>query len=126
MKILVDMNLSPDWCSLLGDHGMEAMHWSRVGDPQAPDTDILWWAENRGYIILTHDLDFGAILAASSGTAPSVVLLRMDDVIPATAGALVASILVEHKQLLINGALLCIEPATQSNSSAATAQKLSG
>jgi len=33
MKIVVDMNLSPRLCSLLRSAGLEATHWSSVGDP---------------------------------------------------------------------------------------------
>jgi predicted nuclease of predicted toxin-antitoxin system len=32
MKLLVDMNLSPDWVPLLATHGWEVRHWRR----QAP------------------------------------------------------------------------------------------
>jgi len=32
MKVLLDMNLSPRWVSLLVDAGMEAVHWSHIGD----------------------------------------------------------------------------------------------
>jgi predicted nuclease of predicted toxin-antitoxin system len=30
----------------------------------------------RGYIVLTHDLDFGAILAVTRGEKPSVAQIR--------------------------------------------------
>jgi predicted nuclease of predicted toxin-antitoxin system len=111
MNILVDMNLSPDWCRWLEAHGIGATHWSKIGNANAADTEVLNWAASHGYIILTHDLDFGAILAASGAATPSVVLLRMDDVIPDAAGPWVADVLQGHAQLLATGALLCIEPA---------------
>ena len=31
MNLLVDMNLSPDWVTVLRAEGWEAEHWSRVG-----------------------------------------------------------------------------------------------
>jgi len=37
-RLLVDMNLSPGWIPLLLAAGHEALHWSEVGDPRAPDT----------------------------------------------------------------------------------------
>jgi predicted nuclease of predicted toxin-antitoxin system len=40
------------------------------------------FAQSNDYGVLTHDLDFGAILAASQGTKPSVVQLRARDVSP--------------------------------------------
>lgn len=61
MKILVDMNLSPSWVQVLERNGYSAIHWSTVGDEGAPDSVILDWAYENGYIVFTHDLDFGAI-----------------------------------------------------------------
>ena len=37
-EFLLDMNLSPRWLSTLGDARIEAIHWSQVGDPCAPDS----------------------------------------------------------------------------------------
>jgi predicted nuclease of predicted toxin-antitoxin system len=34
MKILIDMNLSPDWVNYFAASGIEAIHWSRVGSAQ--------------------------------------------------------------------------------------------
>ncbi len=31
MKILIDMNLSPSWTTVLDRHGWEAVHWSMIG-----------------------------------------------------------------------------------------------
>ena len=58
MKILLDMNLTPDWCEVLRRSGYDAAHWSEVGDPRAPDTEIMEWAATNGYLVFTHDLDF--------------------------------------------------------------------
>jgi predicted nuclease of predicted toxin-antitoxin system len=59
MKILVDMNLSPEWISTLVGAGFEAIHWSSVGNPRAQDIEILEWARRNDWIVFTNDLDFG-------------------------------------------------------------------
>jgi len=41
MKLLIDMNLSPAWVPVLKEAGHEALHWSTVGSPSAPDHEIL-------------------------------------------------------------------------------------
>jgi len=64
MKFLIDMNLSPLWISFLAEHGFEALHWSTLGQPGAADSEILDFAAANGWIIFTHDLDFGMLLAA--------------------------------------------------------------
>jgi predicted nuclease of predicted toxin-antitoxin system len=43
MKILINMNLSPEWVSVLKDAGHEAVHWSHIGEPSASDSKILSW-----------------------------------------------------------------------------------
>jgi len=63
MKVLVDMNLSPQWVEVLQRHGFECTHWIEVGDIHAKDVEITAWARDHGYVVFTHDLDFGAMLA---------------------------------------------------------------
>ena len=86
MKLLVDMNLSPRWVGVLVDAGIEVAHWSKLGASNAPDSEIMAYASVHGYVVLTHDLDFGAILAATHGEKPSVVQIRADDVSPDVIG----------------------------------------
>ena len=62
MKLLLDMNLSPRWIATLKDNGFEALHWSTVGQANARDSEIMAWAAANKYIVVTHDLDFSAIL----------------------------------------------------------------
>jgi predicted nuclease of predicted toxin-antitoxin system len=61
MKVLVDMNLSPDWARFLAEAGFEAVHWSNVGSKSATDSELMQWAAENDHIILTADLDFGAM-----------------------------------------------------------------
>jgi predicted nuclease of predicted toxin-antitoxin system len=80
MRLLVDVNLLSRWVNRLADAGIEAVHWSKVGLPVASDTEIMADARADDYVVLTHDLDFSAILAATGGDRPSVVQIRSDDV----------------------------------------------
>ncbi len=110
MKLLIDMNLSPGWLDFLRSAGIEAAHWASVGKPDAPDADIVAYAAANDYIILTHDLDFGAILAASNGGKPSVVQFRTGDLSPNTIGGHLIDALRRTDAELHQGALLTIEP----------------
>jgi predicted nuclease of predicted toxin-antitoxin system len=67
MRLLVDMNLSPRWIKVLADADIEAAHWSILGANNAPDSQIMAYASTNNYVVLTHDLDFSAILAATHG-----------------------------------------------------------
>lgn len=110
MKLLVDMNLSPRWVSMLTDAGVEAVHWSTVGAMNAPDTEIMAYAMVNEFVVLTHDLDFSAILAATHGEKPSVVQLRADDVSPDVIGRQVLIALRQMEAELHEGALVTIDP----------------
>jgi predicted nuclease of predicted toxin-antitoxin system len=109
MKVLVDMNLSPDWARFLGEAGFEAVYWSKVGSKTATDSELMQWAAENAYIVLTADLDFGAILAATHGTKPSVVQVRGDLLSPHAIGSAVARALRQARQELLDGALISID-----------------
>src|SRR4030042_5433087 len=51
MKILIDMNLSPAWVSVLQEAGHTASHWSHIGSLNAPDREVLLWAKANGYLL---------------------------------------------------------------------------
>jgi len=66
------------------------------------------WARNNGYTVFTHDLDFGALLAASSRKSPSVIQVRCQNVTPSHIGDCVISALNQFEQHLKKGALISI------------------
>lgn len=109
MKLLVDMNLSPRWIGVLSDAGIEAAHWSSLGANNAPDSEIMAYANTHNYVVLTHDLDFGTILAATQGKKPSVVQVRAEDVSPKVIGVQVIAALRQMANELEDGALLTVD-----------------
>ena len=58
MRLLIDMNLSPEWVPFLHEHGITAVHWSSIGAGNAPDTEIMQWARENGFVVFTHDWDY--------------------------------------------------------------------
>ena len=104
------MNLSPMWVQALRDAGYEAVHWSDIGPPAAPDTEILLWARTNGHVVLTSDLDFTAILASTHGMVPSVVQLRAQDLLPSVIGPVTLSALRQFAEDLAAGSLLSVDP----------------
>jgi predicted nuclease of predicted toxin-antitoxin system len=109
MKLLVDMNLSPRWAMLLADAGIEAVHWSSIGLQDAPDAVILDYAIANNYVVLTNDLDFSAILAATNIKKPSVVQLRSTDLSPDQIGKQVLAALQQMSAEIDAGALVTID-----------------
>lgn len=72
MKILIDMNLSPVWVRYFTENDLVSVHWSAIGKATDPDHIIFEYARLNGFVVFTHDLDFGAILASTNAKAPSV------------------------------------------------------
>jgi predicted nuclease of predicted toxin-antitoxin system len=111
MKILVDMNLSPVWVEVLVQGGFDAIHWSEVGESNAPDTLIMHWARTNGYVVFTHDLDFGAALALTQVRGPSVIQVRAQDLTPANLASSVVGTLRNNELALSDGALIVLDEA---------------
>lgn len=108
MKLLVDMNLSPGWVSMLGSYGWTAQHWSAIGQGNAPDAELLSWAREQGYVVLTQDLDFSQLLFATRERGPSVVLLRLENEFDEASRRHVCATLKLAEQDLVAGALLTV------------------
>jgi predicted nuclease of predicted toxin-antitoxin system len=110
MKLLVDMNLSPRWVTVLAEEGIHAADWGTVGRSNAPDPEIMLYARTNGFIVLTHDLDFGAILAVTQLQKPSVVQIRGAEVSPSIIGSAVLRALRQMAEELEAGALITVDP----------------
>lgn len=106
------MNLSPLWTTALSDQGYEAVHWSRMGDPAAPDRELMDWARAQGCVVFTHDLDFSRMLALTRAEGPSVLQLRSQAVLPDDAGPLIFAAIRQHESLLESGALVVVDATT--------------
>ena len=110
MKILIDMNLSPEWVDLLRESGFQAIHWSSIGKPSASDSEIMAWAAANAHIVFTHDLDFGTALALAGASGPSVFQVRIQDVLPKATGGMVVGLLKRFAAELEKGAIVTAEP----------------
>jgi predicted nuclease of predicted toxin-antitoxin system len=109
MRLLIDMNLTPRWVQWLADASHEAIHWSAVGDPTASDEHICAYARERGFVILTSDLDFPQILARTRQSGPSVILLRGEPLVPEGRSSSLLLALEECQSELLQGAIVSLD-----------------
>lgn len=109
MKILIDMNLSPEWVQEFKSFDITAVHWSAIGKFDAPDTDLMEWARNNDHIVFTHDLDFGTALALTKAEKPSVIQVRTQNVTVAHLSKMVIHTINSHIDFLENGALIILD-----------------
>jgi predicted nuclease of predicted toxin-antitoxin system len=108
MKFLADMGISPRVVAVLRERGHEAVHLQEQGLGKMPDRDILSKARAEGRVLLTHDLDFGELLAASGGTLPSVIIFRLKDMRADNVNFHLFSILKEQSEMLEKGAVCSV------------------
>jgi predicted nuclease of predicted toxin-antitoxin system len=109
MKILIDVNLSPRWIEVFEQNNLDAVHWTAVGDPKAPDQAIMEWARQHNYVVFTHDLDFGTLLAITYAVGPSVIQVRTQDVLPDHLKDVVLAAIRQYEAILDQGALIVVD-----------------
>ena len=113
MKILIDMNLSPEWVAAFKRHKIESIHWSTIGQASAKDSEIMEFARDHGYIVFTHDLDFGTLLALTQATSPSVIQVRSQNILPSSLAETLVRVLRQNETALENGALIVVDQSRE-------------
>jgi len=108
MRFLADMGISPRTVTFLQTMGHDAVHLHTQGLDRLDDTAILEKAREEGRVLLTHDLDFGELIAASGASVPSVVVFRLRNMHPEMVNRYVEGILRQHLAALKRGAILSV------------------
>jgi len=109
MKILLDMNIPQSYANLLLQQGISVTLWRDVGAINAPDTEIMNYARDNDYVVMTCDLDFSAILSVTKDKKPSIAQIRASVQKSEQATALISAALVRHADELEVGAILSID-----------------
>jgi predicted nuclease of predicted toxin-antitoxin system len=65
-------------------------------------------ARAEGRVILTHDLDFGRIVALSQSHLPSVITFRLSDMQPTCVNHYIVQVLDRFAETLETGALVSV------------------
>jgi predicted nuclease of predicted toxin-antitoxin system len=95
-KFLADMNISPLSVEALRRKGWDIVRVSQRMSARTPDREVLTFARTEGWVAVTQDLDFSALLALSSWDSPSLITLRLKD----SAPEIVVRRLLETQDLL--------------------------
>jgi predicted nuclease of predicted toxin-antitoxin system len=108
MKFLADMGISPRVVSALRAEGHDAVHLQEQELGRLLDGEILAKARAEGRILLTHDLDFGELLATSGGSLPSVIIFRLKDMRAQNVSRYLHTILEQQAKALTEGAVFSV------------------
>jgi predicted nuclease of predicted toxin-antitoxin system len=105
LRLVIDVNLSPDWLAALAANGWQSLHWCSVGSPRAKDREIM----ANAHIVFTDDLDFGTMLALTHVNGPSVPQVRSQNVLPDFLAPVVVAAPRQHEADLAAGALVVVD-----------------
>jgi predicted nuclease of predicted toxin-antitoxin system len=108
MRFLADMGISPKTVAFLRDLGHDAVHLHALGMDRLPDPAILELARAENRILLTHDLDFGELIAAGGETLPSVIVFRLRRMKPESVNHHLQGIITRHRESLERGAIVSV------------------
>ncbi len=92
----------------LGTLGYSAIHLNDLNLNTLPDPDILKKAREEGYVLLTHDLGFGELVAATKGSLPGVIIFRLRNMHPNRVNHYLHKTLAEYKDSLEHGAIISV------------------
>ncbi len=108
-KFLADMGISYSTVNWLKENNFDVKHLRDEKLLTLPDDQIIIKAKIEGRIILTCDLDFGDLLAASKDSFPSVILFRLNNYSPININKKLSWILKEELEALSEGVILIVE-----------------
>lgn len=111
MRFLLNMNIPREVGRRLAAGGHECRHAGDIGLARSSDPAILETAQASDEVILTHDLDYGHLLAFSGQAAPSVIILRLRNTHPSNIVARIARVWPEIEGPLDGGAIVTLEDA---------------
>jgi len=109
MKFLADMGVAWRVVEWLRQHNHDAVHLRELNLHRMPDNGIFTKAEHEKRIILTFDLDFGEIAAASGKKIPSVITFRLRNTRTPHVIKRLGKVLNDSSEALKKGAIISVE-----------------
>lgn len=108
MNFLLNMNVHRDMTAPLEKRSHVCRHVGDIGMSRAKDVEIVAEAKRTGETIITHDLDYGHLLAFSGDSAPSVIILRLRNLQTADIISRMDSVWKDIESALLEGAIVSL------------------
>ncbi|MBX9790068.1 MAG: DUF5615 family PIN-like protein [Pirellulales bacterium] len=109
MRFLADMGVSRRVVDSLRGQGHDVTHLRDQGLQRLPNGEIFAKAVAEERVVITFDLDFGEIIAATHGKLASVVLFRLRDARSERVIERLSRVLEQSSGPLTSGAIVVVE-----------------
>lgn len=110
--MLLDMNLSPLTVKALQEIGWMAMRIPEILPITSSDDEILLYAREHQMTVVTHDVDFTALLALGRYDKPSVIHVRLDNAKPHFVTERIIDAVTEMAEVLEQGVIVSVDETT--------------
>ena len=108
MRLLLDQGLPRSTVLHLRVKGIEAIHVGDKGLATAADSKILDCGRREGFVVVTLDADFHALLALGGLTGPSVIRMRIEGLRGENLARLLFTVLQVCTDDLLKGAMVSV------------------
>ncbi|NES22693.1 MAG: hypothetical protein F6K41_28185 [Symploca sp. SIO3E6] len=109
IRLLADMNISPQTVTFLQQQGWDTVRVAEVLPATTPDSEIMEFARREERVIVTQDLDFSTLLALGGYNQPSLITLRLSASDPDTVNQKLIKVLPGVEELLEEGCAVTIQ-----------------
>lgn len=109
MKLFADVNVSASVVARLRSDGVDVTRVVDVMDARSPDAQVVEAALERGAVLVSHDQDFGALLAIAGARKPSLINLRTSSVDVDFLVRCIKRVLTNAGEDLAAGAIVTVE-----------------
>jgi len=109
VKRLADVNVSASVVARPRSAGVDVRRVVEVMDARSPDTRIVEAALGLGAVLVSHDQDFGALLAIAGARKPSLINLRTSSVEVDFLVRCIQRVLANAGEDLAAGAIVTVE-----------------
>lgn len=115
MRLLLDMNISWRFVSILNNAGFEAFHCRDIDLGKSSDDEVFDYARDNGMVLITNDFDFGYLQRIRTNYHPKFGILLLTNngggISPDKHHIKLIAKLKKLENELINGNLLKVDLA---------------
>ena len=108
-RFLADLNISPLAVAILQQEGWDIVRASEFLPATASDDELLVVARQERRALITHDLDFSALLAVQGLSQPSLITLRLATGDPVAVARRLAAVTILLAEALSQPCAVTIE-----------------